>query len=246
MGNVKEHYENFLAKRYTWMLGGFEAKLAEGRAFVEKHALTPKGCQRAVDLGCGPGFHAIPLARQGYTVIAMDTSYSLLGELEAHRNQLPVRTVHNDLRNFTAHCPDPVELIVCLGDTLPHLSSREEVQHLFEQAYRVLENEGQLILTFRDMSVQRTGADRIIPVRNDANRIFTCFLEYLPDHVQVHDMVYERDGDTWALSKSAYRKVRLGLEWCREQLKLIGFYLKTAETDARGLATLVAQKRELS
>ena len=246
MGNVTEHYEKFLARRYTWMLGGFDAKLAEGRAFVEKHAVSPHGCQRAVDLGCGPGFHALPLARQGYTVTAIDTSYALLGELEAHRHQLPVRIVHDDIRNFTSHCPNPVELIVCLGDTLPHLATREEVQHLFEQIYHALENDGQLILTFRDLTAQRTGTDRFIPVRNDADRIFTCFLEYQPDHVQVHDLVYERKGDGWIFSKSAYRKVRLGLEWCREQLKMIGFIIKIAETDANGLATIVAHKRDLS
>ena len=246
MGNVTEHYENFLARRYTWMLGGFDSKLSEGRAFVEKHALSPRGSQRAIDLGCGPGFHAIPLANQGYTVTAIDTSSTLLEELKAHRHQLPVKIIHDDIRNFTSYCPDPVELILCLGDTLPHLPSHEEIQHLFEQIYRVLENDGLFILTFRDLTAQQTGTDRFIPVRNDANRIFTCFLEYHPDHIQVHDLVYEREGDNWVFSKSAYRKVRLGLEWCREQLKMIGFYIKTAETDTRGLATIVAQKRDLS
>jgi hypothetical protein len=37
----------------------------------------------------------------------------------------------------------------------------------------------------------------------------TCFLEYLPSTVNVHDIVYTRDANGWRMKKSAYAKLRL-------------------------------------
>lgn len=44
------------------------------------------------------------------------------------RGALPVTAVHDDMLNFAAHCETPVELCVCMGDTLPHLATFEQVR----------------------------------------------------------------------------------------------------------------------
>ena len=240
MSRVVEHYETLLAERYTWMAGGMDSKLAESHAFFETQGLTPKGNRVAVDLGSGPGFQSITLARLGYSVTAVDTSAQLLSELRAHAVGLDVRTVEDDLLNFQKHLAKPAELIVCIGDTLTHLNSKEDMRQLFNATHSSLVPGGRFVITFRDLSVELKGLDRFIPVRSDEDRIFTCFLEYAPEHVKVHDLVYERSGGEWSLLRSSYQKLRLSYDWVREGLEEAGFEL-LQEKSERGLVTFVCQ-----
>ncbi len=240
MSEVVEHYETLLAERYTWMAGGMESKIAESRAFFKAQKLTPKGNRLAVDLGSGPGFQSIALARLGYKVAAIDTSLKLLSELRAHAGELNIKTVGDDLLNFQEHLTGPAEVIVCMGDTLTHLGTKEDVRRLFAAAYSSLVPGGHFVITYRDLSVELKGVDRFIPVRSDDDRIFTCFLEYAPGHVKVHDLVYERNGE-WSLRKSFYQKLRLSYDWVRGALEIVGFEIFQG-TSERGVVTFVCQK----
>jgi len=176
MAIVKEHYENHLAKYYSWMSGGSARKIEENRVFFRDHYVWPRGSGVAVDLGAGSGFQSIPLAELGYQVIAIDLSNYLLGELKENAKDLPIEIINDDLLNFSKHCPDKIELVVCMGDTLPHLNTHQNIRHLLRRICNALEIGGRVILTFRDLTTELKGLDRFIPVRNDANIIFTCFL----------------------------------------------------------------------
>jgi SAM-dependent methyltransferase len=56
----------------------------------------------ALDLGCGPGRHAIPLARRGFRVTGVDLSAFHLGRAEerAAAARVAVELVHADMRAF--------------------------------------------------------------------------------------------------------------------------------------------------
>jgi hypothetical protein len=129
-----------------------------------------------------------------------------------------------------------------MGDTLTHLNTLAEVQKLIESVYLSLEQQGLLILGFRDMTVELTGLDRFIPVRSDANRIFTCFLEFEEKEVKVHDIIYEKVKDQWNMKKSFFRKLRISQEWTVDCLQQAGF---TVESDSieNGMVTILARKR---
>jgi SAM-dependent methyltransferase len=241
MATVEEHYENLLADYYSWMFGDFDAKVEASRQFFSYYDIVPAKCGVAVDLGAGPGFQSLALAQLGFRVVAVDLSRKLLDELEGKRGDLPVTTVRDDMLNFPAHCPDPVELCVCMGDTLPHLESPDRVAALFDKAYQALEAGGRFILTYRDLSLELTGLSRFIPVRSDENTIFTCFLEYDSRHVTVHDLVYVRVKERWELRKSAYRKLRLQLDWVLERLVEAGFSIDTCESNG-GMVKVIADK----
>ncbi len=242
MSSVSEHYENLLAEYYSWMFGDFDAQVEANRAFFSANGIIPRKSGTAADLGAGSGFQSIALARLGFNVVAIDLSQKLLDELKGRSGALPVTAVRDDLLNFAAHCSHPVELCVCMGDTLPHLESFDKVAILFERVYNGLAKDGKFVMTFRNQSSELKGLDRFIPVRSDANTIFTCFLEYGSDHVQVHDLVYRRNHDAWILQKSSYRKLRIPFDWALERLKKTGFAIKTNNND-KGLTTIIAEKR---
>lgn len=241
MAGVKEHYDKFLAPYYSWISGGLELNLEENRKLFHAQGIRPKGSKVAMDLGAGSGFQSIPLAELGFKVMAIDMSHHLLAELKKNAQDLPIVTIEDQLLNFTRHSSAKFEVIVCMGDTLTHLNNLEEAQSLFENAYQALEEQGLLILSFRDLTVELTDLDRFIPVSSDSKRIFTCFLEYENTHVKVHDIIYEKINTQWKLRKSFFRKLRISPQWTKEILLRIGFKLETCDIQS-GMATIITRK----
>jgi SAM-dependent methyltransferase len=255
MPSAADHYAKLLAPHYTWMFGiPFSDKVAEQQSILSKAfadaAFTPSG--QAIDLGSGPGFQAFALANLGFTsILAVDTSPTLLHELDSHRTHQPIRTALADIRDLPAlTTPASASAIVCMGDTLTHLPAKSDVDTLFRDAFTALAPGGILILTWRDLTPELSGPDRFIPVRSDDSTIMTCFLEYdSPDTVQVHDLIYTRQPETqdtaqppaWTLNKSSYPKLRLSPQFLAAQLAQIGFKVHPQSTAGR-LLLLAATK----
>lgn len=119
MDSARSHYASLLAPVYSWMAGGAEAALARGEAELDSLRLAPRGpTPIAVDLGAGFGMHSIPLARRGFTVVAVDSSAELLRELRTCAGALPIRTVEADLLDFPQQVAGSPEAVLCMGDTL--------------------------------------------------------------------------------------------------------------------------------
>lgn len=241
MGTVQAHYENLLSSVYSWMVGGFDQGCANNAALFERMGIVYPGSGVALDLGAGCGFQSIPLARMGFPVIALDTDAALLAELKAHAEGLSITPVCGDLMQFERHCAGGIALAVCMTDTLLHLDSPEAVRALCAKVHGALEPGGQFIVSFRDLSHDLYGVDRFIPVRADASRIMTCFLEYMPGKVIVHDLVHEKNGESWDFKKSCYAKLRLSKTAVLQSLSDAGFG-SIQEDETRGMITLIAGK----
>jgi SAM-dependent methyltransferase len=238
---VAEHYSRLLADVYSWMYGGWDAALARYTAFFESQGIAPQGGKRAIDLGAGCGFQAIPLARLGFSVTAIDLDCKLLDELEQHKGGAEIETVCANIVDFRRHAPAKAELVVCMVDTLLHLDSQAAVARLVADVFEALEPGGTFIATFRDFTVETKELDRFIPVRSDDKTIFTCFLEFEPDTVKVHDLVYRRVEGGWNFAKSYYRKLRLPTAWVVNTLREAGFGHVETGLD-RGLVVVTAKK----
>jgi SAM-dependent methyltransferase len=236
MATVEAHYANHLAPIYLWMAGGMEAALQAGTADL---AAWLPGTGLAVDLGAGFGMHSIPLARAGYNVVAIDSSAALLQVQRAHSAGLPIRTVEANLLDFRTTVTAPADLIVCMGDTLTHLQSRDEVERLCADIARALRPTGTFVATFRDYSAPAVGERRFIPVRSDPNRILTCFLEAAHEWINVHDLIHERDQGQWTLKVSSYRKLKLAPAAVEQALKHSGLKVRV-EAGPRGMVRIIA------
>jgi len=223
------------------MSGGLDAAVGRGDTEIEKMLPNLSHGSQAVDLGAGFGMHSIPLARRGCAVLAIDTSSYLLEELKGHAGTLPITVVEDDLLAFQRYLNVPADVILCMGDTLTHLPDRASALKLFARAAESLRPGGTFISTFRDYTSASVGNGRFIPVKSDADRILTCFLEYAADHVDVHDLLHERNGDSWQLKVSTYRKLRLHPEWISASLHERGFSLRS-EPGPSGMIRLIATK----
>ena len=244
MTTAAEHYACHLAPIYVWMAGGCDAALQAGGTEIEALDLPLARGDFVIDLGAGFGVHAIPLARAGARVTAIDSSAELLRTLTQLGDGLPVQAVNDDLLNFQDHVVQAPAAILCMGDTITHLPDFGAVESLIERASIALRPGGMLAISLRDYAVPLTGDDRFIHVRSDETRVLTCFLEYEPQFVRVHDIVHERTANGWRSRVSHYPKLRLPPERLVGNLESLGFKVRR-EAGMRGMVRLVAQRHNI-
>lgn len=237
MATVAAHYTSHLAPVYLWMVGGIGDALAAGANDI---AGLARSGGLAVDLGAGFGMHAIPLARTGCAVLAIDASEFLLGQLKHYGAGLPIDVVCGDLLEFRRHLARQADLIVCMGDTLAHLEDHARLDSLFREVAAALAPHGQFVATFRDYSKPLSGESRFILVRSDADRILTCFLEEETTHVLVHDILHVREGSAWTMRVSSYRKLRVSPAVVTAALQAAGLHSSVSQ-GPRGMLRVVAR-----
>ena len=224
---TKTHYENHLGNFYDWMIGDFDAKLKDELDFLRDQNVLPAYNKLALDLGAGNGLHSIPLARLDFNVKAVDFNTQLTDQLMIRKELLPIEVILEDITALDKITSDSsVELIVCMGDTIAHLSTFDELKTFCKLSFQKLSANGKFIVSFRDYSAALLGTNRFIPVKSDSTRILTCVLDYPNEtHVTVTDMLYEWKSElnNWQYSISSYEKIRVSEVIVRDILVSCGF-----------------------
>lgn len=97
-----------------------------------------------LDLGCGPGRHALPLARAGLEVTAVDTSQTLLDQLDDQRGELAIEIVQADMREFRR--PAAFDLIVVMWTSFGYFESEADHVRVLDHIRSNLKPEGRVVL----------------------------------------------------------------------------------------------------
>ena len=247
---VTSHYDALLATRYTWMMGGLDGCLSSARALLDAVGLTDEGQGDVLDLGAGAGYHARVLASRGFSVTAVDTSDALLKELGEVCAGLPVKAVQSDLLDEAKFAElGPFMLILCVGDTLTHLSSIKDADRLIRMAARLLMPGGALLLQFREQPRELPPQESVITLRSERDRIMQCVLHFeacaaagaaasteigaAGERVWITDIVHEWNGQAWLTIKSTYPKLRLSTDALLETATSAGLNIRFNETLTR-------------
>jgi 2-polyprenyl-3-methyl-5-hydroxy-6-metoxy-1,4-benzoquinol methylase len=225
---TKEHYDKHLAHFYEWMAGDFDTKQKEQQDFFEKNGIIPAKNKIAIDLGAGHGLQSISLAKLGFQVNAIDFNQQLLKSLEQRTQRLGIKVLYSDLLSET-NFVETANTITCMGDTIAHLESIENVRLLFKHCFDCLEERGKLILSYRDYGVELIDTQRFIHVKSDDNKMLTCFLEYYTDRIKVTELFYEKLNGEWIQRVSSYFKLRITSQLVEQLVTESGFKVQKTE-----------------
>lgn len=124
-----------------------EEQFSEARqqipALLEMAANEPS---RVLDLGCGPGRHALPLADAGLGVTAVDTSPGLIAELQcrAAQQDLALETVQADMRSFRR--PEAFDLVLVMWTSFGYFEDEADHLQVLENIRDSLRTGGRLVL----------------------------------------------------------------------------------------------------
>ena len=104
------------------------------------------GGSSILDLCCGHGRHAIPLAQRGYQVTGQDLSEVFLreAETEAKAQGAHVRWIHGDMRNipFENEFDAAINIFTAFG----YLENQDEDQKVLQQVCKALKPDGLFVL----------------------------------------------------------------------------------------------------
>ena len=96
-----------------------------------------------VDLGCGTGSVAIPLAERGYAVTGIDLSDTMLAVAAQKAERTSVQWLEQDMVEWSVG--EPVDAVVCLCDGLNYLTEPDDFAQAIRQAASQLKPGGVLL-----------------------------------------------------------------------------------------------------
>lgn len=119
--------------------------LAEAEVDAVLRLARPRG-RRALDLGCGPGRHALALARRGFAVTGIDRTQGLLDEARRRADDegLALTLRHDDLR--TAPLGGPFDLAVSLFTSFGYFEDPADDVALLRRVHESLAPGGALVV----------------------------------------------------------------------------------------------------
>ncbi|HEX9063001.1 MAG TPA: class I SAM-dependent methyltransferase, partial [Clostridia bacterium] len=111
-----------------------------------------------LDVACGTGGYSIELDKYGYDVTAVDIDRKMIESLREKTNISggKVKFLQANMLDLNGKfCENTFETIFCIGNSLVHLESLNEISSFFNNTKEILKNDGSLI-------VQVINFDRVI------------------------------------------------------------------------------------
>jgi SAM-dependent methyltransferase len=185
-----EFYDR-LARAFDVMTD-WPARLAFEMPFIQL-TLDQHNVRSVLDTACGTGWHAIALAQKGYAAAGCDASRAMIERAGANAAQAGV-----DVRFETADFqrldffPGKFGAILCLGNSLPHLLSREELVAAFEQILGRLEHGGLIILHNLNYDLRLKAKPRFFSASGNADTLVWRFADYGSQFITFHTALFER------------------------------------------------------
>ncbi len=143
----KEWFDNdaFWKANYNFMFG--DARAAAIKEDIPKLlALAPVKGKSVLDLCCGPGFFAVPLARMGYAVTGVDRTAFLLAKARARARaaKTAVTFVKMDMRDFVR--PGLFDLIINMFTSFGYFDDKNEDAAVLKNMFASLKPGGACVI----------------------------------------------------------------------------------------------------
>jgi glycine/sarcosine N-methyltransferase len=159
----------------------FAARLDKQKSVLSQYAQS----RSAIDMGCGTGIHSIALAQLGVRVVGIAVSAGLLERARAHAAGLNVVVdfVQGDFLSTPPAALLPAELLLCLGNSLPHIE--HALLPVVLAHWRALMAPGSNVviqlLNYERILRER---ERIVNIRKTADGTVLRFYDFLDEGLQ--------------------------------------------------------------
>ena len=166
--------------------------------FLEKQIqqVSPATLPKVLDAACGTGMHAIALARSGFDCAGADLSPRMIEKARVNAQDAGVK-VNFKVAGFRAlhenFADTPFDALLCLGNSLPHVTTAEELGQTLADFKACLRPQGLLMLQNRNFDAVLANKDRWMPreaYRDDRHEwLFERFYDFEPDGLIRFNMV---------------------------------------------------------
>lgn len=182
----EDQYSRFEYRR----LIGWSSRIEREWPFLERH-LSSAPETRVIDFGSGTGEHARFLASQGFDVTGIDASESMVAKSreidETDGTKGKVEFVLGDLREASSIVPGSFGGAICLGNVLPHLTGKDDLNHFAQSAAALLRPGSPVVIQILNYDRIEAKGERNLPLnfRPDPDTggtiVFVRIIEMLDD-----------------------------------------------------------------
>lgn len=187
-----------------------------------------------VDLGCGTGSLAIPLARSGFHVYGIDLSADMLSVARSKWDETPqqairprtgsIRWLQQDMREW--QLPEPVDAVISFCDCLNYLLEEADIEAAFRSTYAALRKGGSFLFDVHPPKQFSRYAEEqpFILDERDVAYIWTCDLEERRCQIEHNLTVFARGRDSkFSRFEESHVQRAYDPDWIEAALRRAGF-----------------------
>ncbi|TYQ15174.1 UNVERIFIED_CONTAM: methyltransferase family protein [Acetivibrio alkalicellulosi] len=141
MGDIMGFYDE-ISKYYDYI---FPVQKEQLKFLMDSLGDTKK---EVLDVACGSGGYSIELAKKGYEVTAVDVENEMIDKLKskAQKEQVDINSYVCDMKNIKSMLPNKYNLVFCIGNSIVHLKSLDEIKDVLKQMKKLLRENGAVVL----------------------------------------------------------------------------------------------------
>lgn len=146
----------------------------------EKLSFIGSYCNRKdmkiIDIGCATGDLAIELAGQGFAVTGIDLNSKMIEIAKKKARDKNIRADFKVQNMMEISADEKYDLVLCLGNTLPHIPSWKGLNGFIELLYKVIKKNGYFI--FQILNYDKVLKDKKIEFKKIEGEEYTLEREY--------------------------------------------------------------------
>jgi len=167
------------AEDYEDVTGG-KQRLEAARAFVDR-LRQRVDFDSALDVACGTGVFTIPLAQLGVDTVGTDLSSAMLDHARdrARTTGLSVSWVAAPMQELAAHLGRTFDLILCMGNSLPHLLTPADLARTLSGFSDLLNPGGHVVVHLLNYTRILNERKRIVGATREGAKEYVRFYDFL-------------------------------------------------------------------
>lgn len=192
-------YDRF-SESYDVMVDWRERLEREGPFFQE--LFSRNSAHRVLDVGSATGGHVIHFAEMGLEAVGVDPSAEMVRRAKTvAAGRTGARFLRAGFGELAKKVGGSFDVVTCLGNTLPHATTRRMLERALVDMAAVLRPGGLLV-------IQQLNYDRILAerrrflgvssgVRDGVEHLFFRFYDYQGERLTFHVVTFKKEGGRW-------------------------------------------------
>ena len=172
----------------------FETRLKKEKPFF-KEIVDTKKIKSAIDIGCGTGIHSILLSELGVESWGIDSSPEMIKVAKANAERRNVKVIFRKLKfeNWHLNIKRDFDSIFCLGNSLPHILSKNKLKSVIRNIYNRLSAGGVFVIQILNYNRIMMFKERIISVKRVKNHTFIRFYDFYKNGVVFNILILSEE-----------------------------------------------------
>ena len=151
----------------------------------------------ALDAACGTGIYTIKMAQKGIDAVGADISAGMIekAKILAAKSNVGPRWINCSMQELSGHINEKFDVILCLGNSIPHILNMDELDQTFEGFAQLLQPNGTVLIGLLNYSKILAKKKRLVAVTKKGDNEYIRFYDFLPDLIQFNLLKINWQGD---------------------------------------------------